>query len=270
MAKKSKYILVTGASAGIGLAITKFLAEKGDYVIATDKNKISDDILEQYNNIDFFKMDLANHDSILLTKKLVEDKYQEIDALVNNAGIFVGGPLVEIDIELINRIFAVNVFGTIFVTQVFFPLIHRKKGRIINISSEAGRFTPPFSGPYSMVKYTIESFSDALRRELMFVGVKVSTIQPGAVKTDLLNKTPNYYITSDSSLFSKQISRIHQLSSSEWKRATEPNTIAKLVYKVIHTKNPKPRYKIKNNLGRRVLEYLPDRLVDKMIKIILR
>ncbi|UJG39923.1 MAG: SDR family oxidoreductase [Candidatus Heimdallarchaeum aukensis] len=270
MAKKSKFVLVTGASAGIGLAITKFLAEKGDYVIATDKSKLSDEILEQYSNIDFFKMDLSNHDSILITKELVEEQYQGIDALVNNAGIFVGGSLIEMDMELINRIFEVNVFGTIFVTKTFFSLIHKRKGRIINISSEAGRFTPPFSGPYSMTKYAIESFSDALRRELMFVGVKVSTIQPGAVKTNLLDKTPNYYAESESSLFSRQIKRIHELSSAEWKRATDPYTIAKLVYKVMHTKNPKPRYKIKNNRGRRVLEYLPDRLVDRMIKIILR
>lgn len=147
MAKKSKFVLVTGASAGIGLAITKFLAEKGDYVIATDKSKLSDEILEQYSNIDFFKMDLSNHDSILITKELVEEQYQGIDALVNNAGIFVGGSLIEMDMELINRIFEVNVFGTIFVTKTFFSLIHKRKGRIINISSEAGRFTPHLVGP---------------------------------------------------------------------------------------------------------------------------
>ncbi len=269
MSKIKKTILVTGAASGIGLAITNFLVEKGDHVIATDINKKGLDSLTNNSSVSTFYLDVTDSKSVNDAFEKISEKFPTIDGIVNNAGIFVGGPLVEIRTEDLERILAVNVIGVFNITRTFFPLLLPTRGRIVNIGSESGRFSYPLNGPYSMSKYALEAFSDSLRRELMFLDISVVHLQIGAVKTPLLQQTYACYAEKsdvENSLFKKQLERVLKVCENEIGKGTEPKTVAKAVYKALYTRKPKARYRIKNDKLRRFLEFLPTSLVDAAMK----
>jgi len=273
MAKKVKTVLITGAASGIGLAIAEYLAQKGDKVIATDKNKEALAILNGKPNIITFYLDVTDSKSISIVKDKISEIPQGLDGLVNNAGIFVGGPLVEMSEKDVEEIIDVNVLGVFRVSKILFPLLLENKGRIINVGSEAGRISFPLNGPYSMSKYALEAFSDSLRRELMFLGVKVIHLQVGAVNTPMLERTYRCYtedIDIEKTLLPNLVEKVIPTCKKEFDRCAEPEDIAKVVYRIIHRKRPKARYKIRNNKGRRLMEFLPSSLIDfvllKMLK----
>jgi NAD(P)-dependent dehydrogenase (short-subunit alcohol dehydrogenase family) len=263
--KEKRTILVTGAANGIGLAITEFLAKNGYTVLATDFNETDLQKLSSRENIHTIFLDVTNKESI---QKAVEQSLEItdcLDGLVNNAGVFNGGPLLEIPVEELHEIININVLGMIRVTQAFFFMLEKKKGKIINLSSEVGRFAFPFNGPYSISKYAIEAFSDSLRRELMFIGMKVVIIQPGAIATSLPQKTLDVYGKYvENSIFKKQLTRVWSILGKE--KYGDPVEVAKTVHNALKRKNPKSRYRVSNNKQRRILEYLPTSFADFMIK----
>jgi len=273
MHNKSKTVLVTGAASGIGLAITNFLVEKGDHVIATDINEKALQILNSNDSITTYKMDVTNTESVATAFEQISEKFTAVDGLVNNAGMFVGGPLVELSTEDIEKIISVNVIGVFNVTKAFFPLLYHTKGRIVNIGSETGRISFPLNGPYSMTKFALEAFSDSLRRELMFLDMPVVHLQVGAVKTELLARTYACYaedIDIEKSLFGNLLEQVIKTCEKEKDKGTEPRTIAKVVYKALHKRRPKIRYRVKNDKMRRMLEFLPTSLVDIAMKKVLK
>ncbi len=273
MQKKKKTVLVTGAASGIGLAITNYLVSHGDHVIAVDINEKALNALNKSDLITPFIMDVTKLASINNVVKEIQKKFSGLDGLVNNAGIFVGGPLIEVEEKEVEKILAVNVFGTFQVTKALFPLLHEKKGRIVNMGSETGRFAFPLNGPYTMSKFAIEAFSDSLRRELMFLDMKVIHLQLGAVKTPLLADTLSCYTDNfdhENSLFKNQLKTVTKVCEDEVKKGAEPEYVAKLVYKILHKKHPRARYKVKINKLRRFLEFLPTPLVDYAMKLILK
>ncbi len=265
MKEKSKIVLVTGAAHGIGQAITEYLSQKGDFVIATD---FDSEGLAKYNSKDkihAIEMDVTNQDSIQKAVSEVEKLAGGIDCIVNNAGLFIGGPIVEVDFKDFLKLFDVNVLGYIRITQSFYPLLKANKGRVVNMSSEVGRIAFPFNGPYTMSKYAIEAFSDSLRREFQFLDMKVVIIQPGAIRTSLPEVTmKNYRKYMENSDFKEVISRVWKVLETEI--YADPIFVAKKVYKAVHKKKPKRRYKVKNNKQRGILEYLPVSWADFLIK----
>lgn len=273
MKKECKTVLVTGAASGIGLAITEYLLKKGDRVIATDINKDGLHKIPQSELLTTYFLDVTNLDSINEVYERIKEKFTGLDGLVNNAGLFVGGPLVEIDENKIKKIFSVNVLGVFNVTKNLFPLLFEKKGRIINIGSESRRFAFPLNGPYTMTKYALEAFSDSLRRELLFHDMKVVHLQIGAMKTPLLYQTFCSYaedIDFENSLFQKQLELVTKVCEKEMKTSADPILVAKAVYKALHKKKTKARYRIKNNKFRRFLEFLPTSIVDHAMKKFLK
>ena len=265
MGKGKKTVLVTGAASGIGQAVAEYLAEKGEEIIATD---LDTEGLKKYHskeNIHAVFMDVSSNESIEIAHKQIESLTDGIDVLVNNAGIFTGGPLVEMDTEEIENIMNINVLGYVRVTQAFYSLIRNRKGRIINISSEVGRISFPFNGPYSMSKYAIEAFSDSLRRELVKFGIKVVIIQPGAMDTSFIDATKTVYQKySENSEFEDIFSRLIPVLEKE--KYADPLYLAKKIYRIIHSKHPRIRYRIKNNKQRRMLEFLPASWTDFLIR----
>ncbi len=265
MKRDSKITLVTGAAHGIGKAITEFLVQKGEVVIAADYDSQG---LEKYNskkNIHSIVMDVTDSRSIEEAVIATEQITDGIDCLVNNAGLFFGGPLVEVEVADFEKIFDVNVLGFVRVTKAFFHLLKAKRGRVINMSSEVGRIAFPFNGPYSMTKYSIEAFTDSLRREFDFLDMKVIAIQPGAIDTSLPEKTVESYrkYLKDSE-FEVEMSRVWTVLEKE--KYANPIYVARAVYKALHKKKPKLRYKVKNNKQRRLLEFFPSKWTDYLIK----
>ncbi len=264
---EKKTILVTGAANGIGKSISLFLASKDYFVFATDVDEKGLKSLENSENIKTIPLNIRNSAEIDRVVNEITDITEGLDGLINSAGIFVGGPMLEISIEDMRAILEINVLAMIEVTQKFFPLLRKRKGKIINLSSEVGRFSYPFNGPYGISKHAVEAFSDSLRRELMFEGMKVIKIQPGAFDTQFMTETEDEYKKFiEKSKFKDQLSRILPVLAKEKRKSSDPIVIAKLVHKIMNKKYPRNCYKVKNNRSRMILEYLPTSLADFLIK----
>lgn len=259
-----KQILITGAASGLGRAIALEFAARGEQVYAGDMDAKGLATFSSMENITAIEMDVTSMKSIQAAVKKVKSMTGGLDGIVNAAGIFRGGSLVDITDEDFERMFMVNVFGTYRVTKAFFPLLLNNKGRIMNISSETGRMSFCFNGLYSMTKYSIEAFSDALRRELQLLGMKVIIIQPGPIETPLLSATPR--LMTPSVLFKKQVAMIGEVSLKEQARSISASAAANIVVDAFYSKNPRLRYRINQPLDRYVLSLLPARLVDFVIR----
>jgi NAD(P)-dependent dehydrogenase (short-subunit alcohol dehydrogenase family) len=188
----NKTILVTGASSGIGWATSLELAEKGWRVFAAvrkeaDAKKLRD---ASSGKITTVIMDIVDYESVKRGAQEIEKALggAGLDALFNNAGISVQGPLEIIPIELFEQQIRVNVFGHVFVTQTFLPLLRKAQGRIVFTSSESGKITLPLIGPYSASKFALEAVANAFRIELRPWKIRVSSVELQTIKTPMWEK----------------------------------------------------------------------------------
>ncbi len=188
----NKTILVTGASSGIGWATSLELAEKGWRVFAAvrkeaDAKKLRD---ASSGKITTVIMDIVDYESVKRGAREIEKVLggAGLDALFNNAGISVQGPLEIIPIELFEQQIRVNVFGHVFVTQTFLPLLRKAQGRIVFTSSESGKITLPLIGPYSASKFALEAVANAFRIELRPWKIRVSSVELQTIKTPMWEK----------------------------------------------------------------------------------
>ena len=176
---EQKAVLVTGASSGIGLKITEVLSSKGYFVYAGARKQADLDRLNAMENVQSIKLDVTNWDEINAAVETVKNEGRGLYGLVNNAGVGVLAPLIEVDEEELDFIFNVNIYGPYRMTKAFAPLLIESKGRIITISSISGILSSRFFGPYGMSKHANEAFVDALAAEMEKFDVHVSAVEPG-------------------------------------------------------------------------------------------
>ena len=178
--------VVTGASTGIGAATARELAARGFHVLAGVRSDQDADAIRR-PGVEPLIIDITNpHHIAALTTRVREDPLgRAVRALVNNAGIGVNVPVEAFPIDEWRRLFEVNFFGHIALTQSLLPALIRSKGRVINISSVGGKVAMATYGPYAATKFALEAVSDSLRRELAPLGVPVVVIEPGAVRTEM-------------------------------------------------------------------------------------
>jgi NAD(P)-dependent dehydrogenase (short-subunit alcohol dehydrogenase family) len=186
--------LITGASTGIGHATALRLARGGWTVLAGVRDPAAGESLAQEagdGRVVPVELDVTDPAQIAAAVELVREQTAEggLDALVNNAGIGLGGPLELISPEDLRRQFDVNVFAQIAVTQALLPALRRAHGRIVFISSIGGRVAMAFTAPYAASKHALEAFGDALRVELHTSHVQVALIEPGSVATPIWDKS---------------------------------------------------------------------------------
>jgi len=174
----SKIVLITGAGSGFGKLGATALSERGHRVIATtETEEQANELRRELPALQVEKLDITSEDV---------DKVHawDIDVLVNNAGVGETGPLADVPLDRVRRLFEVNVFGTLKVTQaVLTDMVPRKRGRIIIMSSIAGVFAAPAFGPYSMTKFALEAMGKSMRGELASLGVDVTLLNPGPYLT---------------------------------------------------------------------------------------
>jgi NAD(P)-dependent dehydrogenase (short-subunit alcohol dehydrogenase family) len=180
-------IIVTGGTAGIGRAAAMLLVNKGHTVVACGRDaQALAELSSSHDRLHGVAMDVTDPDSVSTAAVAATQIFGGTppDVLVNNAGFALVGPLETIDDAEWERQYQTNVLGLVRVTRAFLPAMRdRRKGRIVNVSSVAGRVTLPFFAPYNSTKHAVESISDSLRTELYPHGIDVVTIEPGAVKT---------------------------------------------------------------------------------------
>jgi NAD(P)-dependent dehydrogenase (short-subunit alcohol dehydrogenase family) len=174
----SKNVLITGAGSGFGKGASLALAARGHHVIATTESAEQADALRaEAPSLQVEKLDVATSD-------VRQAAQWDVDVLINNAGVGQTGPMVDVPLDRVRRLFEVNVFGTLALTQVVAPqMISRGSGRIIIVSSIAGVVAGPAFGPYSMTKHALEAMGKSMRAELAQQGVDVTLLNPGPYQT---------------------------------------------------------------------------------------
>lgn len=247
-AAQQKAVLVTGASTGIGRKITEVLADKGYFVYAGARKQKDLDDLNNIPNVQSIRLDVTVQEEIDAAVDSVREGGRGLYGLVNNAGVACCGPLIETDVEEIKWMFDVNVLGVVRITRAFAPLIIESKGRITTIGSIAGIGSVLGAGPYSMSKYAIEAFADALAVEMERFDVRVSVIEPGNYQTDIgkslrerLGALTEAQATSPYADYYK--GRLADLS--QWR---EPDDVADAAMHALFDEQPKHRYMVVPNL----------------------
>lgn len=185
MNNTSPVVLISGCSTGIGRAMAMEFAARNWQVFATARKTSAIDDLKA-PNVETAALDVTDEKSIKACVDSVIAKAGRIDMLVNNAGLLLIGPLVELEISELRRQFETNVLGLAALTQAVVPhMIKKRSGKIVNISSISGVFNTPFAGAYCSTKAAVTSFSDVLRMELAPFGIQVITVQPGGIQSNL-------------------------------------------------------------------------------------
>jgi short-subunit dehydrogenase len=199
MKPKSKYVLVTGTSSGIGYGAAKELIGRGYYVFGSvrrkeDGERVRSELSEKFIPLVFDVTDQAAIDhSVEEVRTYLGNS--GLAGLVNNSGVSVSGPIEHLDIEKVAHNFNVNVLGIFRVTKAFLPLLGTQNnhptqpGRILNIGSIAGKICAPYMAPYTGTKHAVEGISHCMRRELLPYGIDVIIVGPGGVQTPIWDKS---------------------------------------------------------------------------------
>jgi NAD(P)-dependent dehydrogenase (short-subunit alcohol dehydrogenase family) len=197
-----------------------------------------------------------------------------LHGLVNNAGIAVAGPFEFVPVEDFDRQLQVNVIGQVRVTQAFLPLLRQARGRLCFMGSTGGFFSAPFMAPYSASKYCLEAFTDALRVELAPWGIRISVVQPGAIKTPIWDKARRdgdamlKKLPADAErLYGSRIRALLKMVDITERRAVPPEEVAKCVLHAIHAPRPRVRYRVGwDAFAQYVVNHLPYRWRDKLVE----
>ena len=266
--KIKKHALLIGATGGLGSATTSFLCQNGWHVFAADNQEDVPDHFNQVANITPVFMDVTKRDTIEKAHQLIAAQTGRLDAVIYMAGILKIGSLAELPVTDLEETMNINVLGAYRINQKFLPMLLHGKGRIIILSSEVARQrAAPFNGIYTISKYALEAYSDALRRELAFLGVKVIKIQPGPFKTDMTKKAEHLFAEArkNSKYFKNYLSRGISYLPGVYKRAHDPVQVARIINKALESPHPRTAYKLKTDLTRAFLDCLPVKLADKII-----
>ena len=268
----NRIILITGALGGLGRATVEQITKDNYFVFATDKDK---EVLNHYKNRPMvcpLIMDITDKNSIENAFEKINSQTTELDAIINMAGKLIVGSVVEVSTDEVKRIMDVNLLGVYRVNKKFAPMLSNRTGKVIVISSETGKQTAaPFNGIYAMSKYALEAYSDALRRELIFLNIKVVKIQPGAFKTSMTKQVEDLFDNAEnkSVLFKYNILKGKKYLPNVYKKANDPKVLAKKILRILKDPNPKTAYSFKQDIPRTLLELLPVKWADKLIKKIL-
>ena len=243
--ESQKAVLVTGATSGIGLRIAERLAAEGFFVYAGARKQEDIDRLNAMENMEAIRLDVTIQEDIDAAVKHVTDAGRGLWGVVNNAGVFIGGPVTEVSTEETMWLFDVNVFGVYRVTQAFAPLIIESKGRISTIGSISGVGSGMFFSQYSMSKHAVEAFTDTLAIEMDRFGVDVSIIEPGnydskIVETAWQRMQEKGYIDEDSP-YAADLKEFMEWPADR-SMYKEPDDVADAALHAMSSDEPKRRY----------------------------
>jgi NAD(P)-dependent dehydrogenase (short-subunit alcohol dehydrogenase family) len=261
----SKVILITGGSSGIGKAIAGYLVEKGFVVYGTSRSP------EKYAAVCSFPllaMDVGNTASVTKAISEIILKEGRIDVVVNNAGVGITGPIEETPNEEIEKAFSTNLYGPINVIKAVLPHMRAQGGgQIINITSIAGYMGLPYRGIYSATKAALEITTEAFRMEVKQFGVQMINIAPGDFATNIASGRYHAPVLDDSP-YRKAYSSTLSMMNEHVEKGEDPLQMAKMVYKIIQSKNPRIHYKVGAFLQKFSIvlkRILPDKMYERML-----
>jgi NAD(P)-dependent dehydrogenase (short-subunit alcohol dehydrogenase family) len=272
----TKTIVITGVSTGIGRAAADAFVAKGYEVYGTvrsldDAARAAAALGPRFRPL---VVDLVDDDAVRAAVRAVAEALGDrgLDGLVNNAGIALPGPLADQPLEQVRRMFDVNVFGLIKMTQACLPLLGMGRaaraapGRIINISSGSGKISVPFLAAYTATKHAVEGLSHSLRRELLPWNIPVIVVGPGNVRTPIWNKAGDDKAW-DHTAFADVYKNFVRFMFAGEAKGMAPAEIGALLVEVMETPSPKTRYApVAQKLANWTIpRLLSDRSLDKMM-----
>ena len=267
----AQVVLITGCSTGMGRDLAQHLSQAGYIVVATARNV---DTLANLPVALKLPLDVSGADSVRKAVEQTIERFGCIDVLVNNAGYALLGALEEIPVEQVQQMFDVNVFGVLRMVREVAPYMRqRQSGRIINISSLAGKLATPVNGPYSASKFALEALSDALRLELAPFGIQVIIVEPGSIKTRF-DHTSQYYTQSildnQASPYRPLYKLSHQFAESMRDQQSEPGIVSQVIQQAIESPKPKARYHAAIPFSGELILHLGDSVWDMALKRMFR
>lgn len=250
-------VLITGSSSGIGQACVNELVGAGFFVYAGVRSQPDAERLRQLGAgaVSPLMLDVTRVEEIAAVAARLDDELagRGLAALVNNAGVAMAGPLETMSIDRFRELNAVNVVGLAAVTQAVLPLMRQARGRIVNIGSVSGRQARPFLSAYAATKYALEGLSDSWRVELRRLGISVSLLSVGRVRTPIWQKAGNELTAAQDSLPSETRQRYARVVEQlrQWAARDDglaPDEVAKTVVRIVTARRPRRRYRVGTSL----------------------
>jgi len=267
---KSKVVLITGASSGIGKSTVVQLLSDG-YIVygAARRLEKMDDLKKAGAHI--LSMDVTDDKSMVDGINSIISEQGRIDVLVNNAGYGSYGSVEDVSIKEAKRQFEVNIFGLARLTQLVLPYMRENHfGKIINISSIGGKIYTPLGAWYHGTKHALEGFSDCLRLETKSFGIDVIIIEPGAIQTEWGDiALDNMRQTSGKGAYKNVVNGTIKMFQKSYKKgsSSSPDVIATAISKALKAQKPKTRYAAGANAKPIIFLrwLLSDKIFDKVI-----
>ncbi|MGQ0797948.1 MAG: SDR family oxidoreductase [Methanobacteriota archaeon] len=258
--------LVTGASTGIGRATARLLASSGYRVVATVRTADAEAAIREEGPFDVVRLDVGDEAAVSRTVREVLDRAGRVDALVNNAGYCLVGATEDVSRDRLRRQFEVNVFGAMHLCREVLPSMRaRRAGRIVNVSSLAGRVSTPMMGAYCGSKFALEALTDALRVEARPFGVGVSLVEPGPVVTEFQRNAlaaSHDILTSDSVY--RPVYRAYVDGGFETSGGATPERVARVIRRALTSRRPRSRYRVRavDSVATAFAQITPRRAMD--------
>lgn len=251
---KNRVALITGSSSGIGLATAVMFARNGINTYASMRSlKKSNTITELASNEDLplqvIQLDVNDDTSVRDAVSKIVTENERIDVLINNAGFGVFGSVEDISIEEMKAQFETNFFGVIRLTQLVIPIMRRQKsGTIVNITSVGGRLSLPVLSAYHSTKFALEGLSESISYELEPFGIRVIIIEPGVIKTNIMNSSIFAKKAQDpTSPYFSLIQKVENNFKLMMENNSSPPEVAKVILKALMSENPELRYTVGND-----------------------
>jgi NAD(P)-dependent dehydrogenase (short-subunit alcohol dehydrogenase family) len=276
--------LISGASTGIGRATALCLADSGWTVLAGVRDPAAGERLAAEGpagRIVPLALEVTDQGQIAGAVEQVREQAARLggaglDALINNAGIGIGGPLEILGEEDLRRQFDVNVFGHMAVTRAMLGALRAAQGRIVFVSSIGGRVAMAYTAPYAASKHAIEAFADALRVELHNSGIQVALIEPGSVTTPIWEKTrgeaDRLQIPAElQAQYGKVPAALDRALAATARRGVAPRKVAETIEKALAARRMRARYLIGRDARAMLLakRVLPDHVFDRLARRVL-
>lgn len=239
-----KTVLITGTSAGIGRSTAKLFQEKGWNVAATMRKPDEDGKeLSELENVEVSRLDVTDSESIKSAVAGAIERFGKIDALVNNAGYGLVGPVEAIPMETIAKQFNTNVIGLIETTKAVLPHFRANKdGTIVNVSSVGGKMTFPLVSLYHGTKFAVEGVSESMAYEMSAIGVKVKIVEPGAIATDFSGRSMEFINDEGLEEYQGLVASVNNAFGSIAVNSSDPGMVAEVIYEAVTDGTDQLRY----------------------------
>ena len=262
---KPYIVLVTGASSGIGQSIAMYLSQNGCIVYGTARNP---QVYQQPKEYTLLALDVQQVSGIDAAVAHILSIHGRIDVLINNAGVGITGPVEQTPLAEIDQVFDVNLKGPIRMLQAVLPAMRSQgSGLVINITSIAGAMGLPFRGLYSATKSSLSLVTESLRMECAPFGVRLCTVAPGDYATNIASG--RYHTPVDhNGPYHPQYDKTLAGMNAHVDQGSDPVEVARLVWKIIQSKNPKVHYRVGKPLQKAAIWIkflLPDTLFERLL-----